>query len=683
MALHPILWDQPAIGIPIDICQPYGADFDGDQVACFFVTEQSLVAEINDYLRPSRSWFYEKTKKPIYTPTHEILLGLYYASKVGPIKRSKPNEFPTYNDLEKAYKDGKVEYDDLIKLDDKPTTYGRARLEKIIGRELSPMLDTKEGEMAPITVKNIGKVISVMANDYNRADKVRDLNELGAEIVTHHGMDTPPFQQLYDFNDPEFKALVNSEEPTSIKYNKLNQYIHGQVDKTIANLPDNNLNDLLRGSGRVKMGQMYDIYAPVLYGDGTVSNSTLFQGYTERDFISKGLENRKVQEIKKLGVPMSGFISRQMILTQINIRYRDYDGSPDRIGLRIPRREAVGRTMLDGRKIRSFNESNGDDLVTVKSCLNHDEPFVYRDEIDQDTLHEKDGASIGISFAMSLTEAKTQSVLALKHGGISRTYEDAKIRALNSGIVDDITSDYLTIRTSVNTIDRYLLSGVISLAHGISIGEHVQAGQVLVQSRRMMQLFDKVADLCDFLGFQNSNADIGMTREKGRGKVMCYAPHDGVITYPTPNIIKIGETEIPVNQSEVYYYPEGYKVKKLERFCSGLADIKGFKDYDNNTQDCFDALKKGWYEIEYGNIIGDTKWRNPTSSELLELAYKCLVGAGFSARAKYTRTRNFLERMVYGDTKRGLESFYKEAQGNAMPIQDSVVMPIILGFKPE
>lgn len=265
---------------------------------------------------------------------------------------------------------------------------------------------------------------------------------------------------------------------------------------------------------------------------------------------------------------------------------------------------------------------------------------------------------------------------------ITKSYENAAIKALRSGTVESIDKGYLTIRTDDGKTDVYLLSGLLSMSRDSSVGSHVQQGQILAQSRRMSQLHDQIADFCEFFGFQNSDAKEGLGREPGRGRVLCYAPKAGVISYPTPYIIKIDNMEIPVNRSEIYFYPEGYRVEVGERFCSGLLDLHAFYTRNGRTQDTFDAMKKQLYETEAKRLVlrGDD-WSNSTRSEVLELLYKCLVGFGFSARKKYTGTDNFLQRMDYGDNKKGLASFFKKAPNNVIEIQDSVIMPLVLGFE--
>lgn len=263
-----------------------------------------------------------------------------------------------------------------------------------------------------------------------------------------------------------------------------------------------------------------------------------------------------------------------------------------------------------------------------------------------------------------------------------RSYEDANAKVLHSGIIESIGDGFLIIKRDDGGLDKYLLSGVISMTNDAVVGNHVKVGTVLFQSRRLVELHDQIADLIDFFGFQNSDAKEGLGREPDRGRVLCYAPRSGIISYPTPYVIKIGDMSIPVNTREVYFYPEGYEVEKGERFCSGLLDLHQFLLRNGRTQDTFDAMKKQIAEISSKKLIlkGD-EWSSSSRSEVLELVYKSLVGSNFSARRKYTAAENFIQRMDYGDNRKGLATFFKNAENNVIDIHDSVILPLVLGYE--
>ena len=674
VALYPVLTDEPGIGIPIEICTPLNADFDGDQVPIFFVTDPDMVAELANNMTPHNIWFYEKNQEPIFTPTHEILHGLYLATNMGQVKNpDKLPEYPTFESLESAWDKGFIEYNQIVKCDDKVTTYARSKVEHILGRDLSSALDNPaKGEVnVPVSSRNIGKIIAGLAHDRNRAQIVHELTNFAAEIVTHQGFSTPPFDKVYNPDDPKIQEIINSNDSAEGKYKRLNDYIHDTVVNTIKNLPDSNIGDMLASGGRIKKDQFIDIYAPPIYGgeEVGVSDFNMFQGLAERDFVSASLTNRRVQQIKGASTPISGFLNRQMVLSQLDLRFIDKEESPDQVGLVIPKKYAIGRTMMNGNKIRSAGI--GTERVRVKSCINHlDDNFIYADEIDQEHLQEKDNSAIGIAFATSFMEAKTQSALALKHVTVLRKFEDEKIVAIHGGTIVEL-SDFLVINTNDGGEDRYLLSGNIALVGGITLGSTVKAGQTLVMSKRFQEVYYKLADLSDFLGLQSANTDY--VREKGRGKIVCLAPQSGTILYPTKNSISIDGLMIPVNPAEIYYYPAGYKIKKGERFCSGLLDLEAFNNLNNDIQDSFDAMVH-----QFSDLFGEG-----TRYELYESIFKSLYHSQFKAQRKYKKTDNFLNRMFYGDTKQALSGFFKEAPEGKIGIEDSIILPLVLGLRPE
>lgn len=635
-------------------------------MAYIFVTEPDIIAQLQKDMMPEQIWFYEKEAKPTFTPTHEILYGLYLATVYGKLTDKK---FANLEQAEQAYQNSQIEYNDTIMIDDKKTTYGRAKIESIIHMDL----DAGLGQDVPIDTKNISKLISGLSTHRNRAEETHQLTEFATQIVTHVGMGALPFTELYDKNDPEVKKIINSDEPLPVRYNAINKYIANTIDNKIANLEGSSLPSMLKGSGRVKKSQLEEIYSPVVYMDGneiTISNSTLFGGLTERDFVTKGLENRQIQAVKRSGVPVGGYATRQMVMAQMDIIFDAQHPSPDTVGLEIPLSEAAGRTRLNGTKVSKelANRARPDQKVRVKSCLNHSDSKVYAEEIDQDDLKEKDGAAIGMSFAMSLTEAKTQAALALKHGGIKTGFEDVHAKAQHAGTVVSIDNEFLTLMTNDCKEEKYLMTDMV--VPDVRIGSTVREGDLLISSRRIRKLHDQLADYEAFLGIQNVWS-FGLTRESGRGRVMRYAPCSGIISYPSPDKIQIGNMVMPVNRAELYYYPEGYAIEVGKPFCSGILDMSQFMRYNNDTQVAFDVFKSQMLEIYP---------EHKTRSELFEVTFKGLRNSKFSAKQAYTGTDNFVNRLYSGDTRRGLEKFYKESPDNVVKIQDSIILPLALGF---
>lgn len=635
-------------------------------MACFIVTEPDICAQLQCDMMPEQIWFYEKEARPTFTPTHEILYGLHLATTYG---KPTNKEFARFEDLEDAYNRGQVQFDDIVKLNDRKSSYGRAKIEKILNMDL----DAGLGEDEPITVKNINRIVSGMSTHRRRAEEMHELTDFASKIITEVGMDTPPFEELYDADDPKIKEIINSSEPLAVKYTSLQNYLNDYIADKVDKLEGSSLPSMLKGSGRVKKSQLQEIYSPVIYMDGdevSISNRSLFGGLTERDFVTKGMENRQIQQIKRYSVPVSGYATRQMVLSQMDLIFDARDASPDTVGLLIPTSEAAGRTRLNGTKVSDevANKASKTDVIRVKSCLNHDDKKVYADEIDQKDLKEKDGAAIGVSFAMSLTEAKTQAALALKHGGIQTGFENAHIKAYRSGTVKSYDSQFMYIETSDGQIDKYLICEKTTPT--VKFGQYVQTGDEIATSRRLNKLSDKLADYEAFLGIQNVH-DFGLTRESKRGLVIRYAPCNGVIAYPDAWRIRVGDIEFPVNRQELYYYPEGYKVTTGTALCSGVLDMNGFMNLNKSIQDSFDAFKHQMLDI-YPD--------QQTRSELLEVTFKSIREHKFNAMKTYYGTDNFINRTYAGNTKKGFETFFKDSDDNVVEVKDTIILPLVLGF---
>lgn len=337
-------------------------------MAFFFVTDPLMCARVKSDMSPSSLWRFEKNLKPIYTPQHELLLGLHFASRV----TSKSNKtFVTLNEAREAWMAGTLEVDEKVNINDKLTTFGREEVSHILGIDIDAVL----GEKEVINSQNIGKLIAMLQNRSTRAEILRDLKLFSAEVVTEIGFDTPPMKDLYPKDDPKVKAILDSHESQEVKYDKLNKRLNEIVQDTIDNLPDDNLSTLMKGSGRVKLGALREIYAPPIYSNGEValSSSNLFEGLTERGIVTGAISNRKILLTKASATPVGGYVARQMILAQLELKFTTAPNSPDTIGLELPRDSAIGRTQLNGEEVTEFSPSR----VRVKSCINHDDNIVY------------------------------------------------------------------------------------------------------------------------------------------------------------------------------------------------------------------------------------------------------------------------------------------------------------------
>lgn len=192
-AFEIILIDSKAIQLHPLVCSAFNADFDGDQMAIHIplTLESQLEAKVlimssNNILSPSNG-------EPVIVPSQDIILGLYYLSKVKHIVNNKIYFKDEYA-VEKAYENELIDLNEIITLNYNNkvvrTTYGR-----LVLRSLIPISIIFNVERI-ITKKEISNLLSLsylelgIEQTVDLADKLKDVGfhfatKLGASI----GMD--------------------------------------------------------------------------------------------------------------------------------------------------------------------------------------------------------------------------------------------------------------------------------------------------------------------------------------------------------------------------------------------------------------------------------------------------------------------------------------------------------------
>lgn len=108
-AFYPILVDGKAIKIHPLVCSAFNADFDGDQMAVHLplskkaqVESQELILSTNNILAPSNG-------RPVTVPSQDMVLGLYYMSKVRVGAKGEGIIFASMQEVVSAFQTGQVD----------------------------------------------------------------------------------------------------------------------------------------------------------------------------------------------------------------------------------------------------------------------------------------------------------------------------------------------------------------------------------------------------------------------------------------------------------------------------------------------------------------------------------------------------------------------------------------------
>ena len=187
-AFEPVLVDGKAIQIHPLVCHPFGADFDGDQMAVHVPLSTAAQAEARILMLSTENLFSPADGKPMVTPTRDIILGCYYLTQKQSDAKGAQKDYSNATDACLAYDMGKLDLHAEIRLrvDGEliNTTVGRLIFNEVLPprlRFVDRVVDDKE----------LGRLIRECYRHYGTARTVAlvdDLKELGFRFATIAGI---------------------------------------------------------------------------------------------------------------------------------------------------------------------------------------------------------------------------------------------------------------------------------------------------------------------------------------------------------------------------------------------------------------------------------------------------------------------------------------------------------------
>ncbi len=119
-AFQPVLTEGLAIRLHPLVCQPYNADFDGDQMAVHVPLSNEAQLESRMFMMAEENIFSPADGKPITTPTQDITLGCYYLTFMRRIndedQQHNAKAFSSYAELLIALEEGCVGMQEMVKI---------------------------------------------------------------------------------------------------------------------------------------------------------------------------------------------------------------------------------------------------------------------------------------------------------------------------------------------------------------------------------------------------------------------------------------------------------------------------------------------------------------------------------------------------------------------------------------
>lgn len=273
----------------------------------------------------------------------------------------------------------------------------------------------------------------------------------------------------------------------------------------------------------------------------------------------------------------------------------------DNEGLLIPRYLATGRTAPNGKIYPEVARTNEDDLVPVRSIVKKktgDINMVTPDLLSKRFLQASfpNNSALGLSAGTSFSESTTQSILGLKHGGHERIQDltgnlyaekDCTVREEGKWLI-------LKVRGGEQKFPRP--SNWVAMPK-----EKYSAGELIGTAYNSTS---PVYKLNAVIKLMNAKGSSGIKYyEKDKVVIAdCYSYNEGKIKYVEDKEgrieVYIGDTRYAYSPESMYYYPEGTVIKKYQRFCSGVANMRQVSsDLGPDIDGIFNIFRKQYYSL--------------------------------------------------------------------------------------
>lgn len=253
--------------IPLEICGPFGGDFDGDLMAGFLVPEKHQ-EDVMKKMSPTALKFYDKDLSPIITPSHGVIHGYISCSKVdGTLGKKGKTIVDTLEELEEMYNKEKVDLQELVYLAGKPTTFGRAKIESYLGTSINSALGyADETPLEEISNDNINDLMRYVTLQKNAAEITRDIRVFVLEMSTLEGFSSLSLDQLYTGVPSEYTNQLEDirNDPTLDgvqKFMRINS-IQKDMKTWVEDNMDQDLKQTMINSNRMKVSALLEMTLP-------------------------------------------------------------------------------------------------------------------------------------------------------------------------------------------------------------------------------------------------------------------------------------------------------------------------------------------------------------------------------------------------------------------------------------
>ena len=180
-AFHPVLIEGNAIQVHPLVCPAYNADFDGDQMAVHVPLVIEAQKEAEELMWSVRNLTKPGSGEPIVNPTQDMVLGIYWLTKILPQAKGEAGIFSSPNEAILAHEFGVVDL--------------RAKVKVAVTD--TPKYKSAVGEGGGFFETSVGRLLfnSALPDNFsfiNREIGKKDLGQIVSLLIAHYGREALP-----------------------------------------------------------------------------------------------------------------------------------------------------------------------------------------------------------------------------------------------------------------------------------------------------------------------------------------------------------------------------------------------------------------------------------------------------------------------------------------------------------
>lgn len=188
-AFQPILIEDKAIRLHPLSCTAFNADFDGDQMAVHLPLSHDSILEASVLMLGSHNIMNPANGTPITVPSQDMVLGIYYLTKMSPVTPKKERLFASDEEVVIAFDQGIIQIHDKITVrwvngEMIKTTTGRVLFNKIIPNELG----FKNATFGKKELRNLIAEVFTICGTATAAKFLDEMKDLGFTTATRGGL---------------------------------------------------------------------------------------------------------------------------------------------------------------------------------------------------------------------------------------------------------------------------------------------------------------------------------------------------------------------------------------------------------------------------------------------------------------------------------------------------------------